>query len=370
MAFVYMSCSGFSATIPPVNHASLTTMFKSTSKSLITLIIAVLIIGSLGYGALWASLAIGVRALSTEWVEAQRKAGWAIFMQEPRLNGFPRWPEVIIENLSVTAPLKNGGWTWVASPLTVTPSALDLTRVQIKASGQHRLTSPVLPTAPWVLNTVNTEMVLDVDTAGRLQRGDILFQDAEFLDPKGLPIVGADRLALSLGLSEKNNADITMAFSGSGRDIRMAINAPPFARTIKAAQFEADLVGNIQPGRLQGAIEAWRTNGGALEVRRVFLDWPPLTIAGDGTLALDENLQPIAAFSTRITGFGETLTAMQQQGMLDRNQAASALMVLNLLSSNSSNSGRAEISLPLSVQDQRLSIGPFDMMTLPRLTWQ
>ena len=111
-----MSCSGFSATILPVNHASLTTMFKSTSKSLITHTTAVLIIGSLGYGALWASLAFGIRTLSSEWIEAQRKAGWAISMEEPRFNGFPRWPEVIIENLSVTAPPKNGGWTWVASP--------------------------------------------------------------------------------------------------------------------------------------------------------------------------------------------------------------------------------------------------------------
>src|SRR6185312_14842416 len=108
--------------------------------------------------------------------------------------------------------------------------------------------------------------------------------------------------------------------------------------------------------------------GGAFDVKDFSLDWPPLSVAGNGTVALDEHLQPEGAFSTRIGGYSEAIDALVAQNDLDARGGALAKGVLGLLSKNSTNGGR-EIQVSVTVQDQRLSVGPLQLLTLPAVSW-
>jgi hypothetical protein len=332
-------------------------------------------VASLIYGGLWVTLAFGARAIADDWIAAQRQNGWAISMDDPRFDGFPGWPVVVLDNVAITAPLEEGAWSWSTNRVTLAPVVFDLTRLSARAPGRHHFSAPWAPGGPWSLEAKQADFSIDLDTKGRLQHGHLQLGTAELQDTNNLPLIGATGLDLELALADFDTGDslgpeaVVARFTGHGDTVRLAMNTAPFARTIRTIQLDADLLGAIRPGRLQEALNAWRLGGGTLEVRRILLDWPPLTIAGDGTLALDDGLQPIAAFSTRITGFNDALDALETKGVIPRGQTASAQVILNLLASTPRDDEAPELRIPLSVQDQRLSIGPFNVMALPRVRW-
>lgn len=333
--------------------------------------IVALVILALAYGGLWFLLGRNLRDLSQAWITAQQRAGWAIAIDDVRLTGFPTWPRVVVDTLDITAPLEEGGWSWSAKQLTLIPDSIALKGFTIQAPGRHEITAPWTGNAQWALEAARADFEFELDSQERLKHGRIYFSDAELTDPNALPLVGVTRLDLALSLAPEDDttSDTFARFSGAADAIRLAITLPPFERVIRTAQLDADLVGDLQPGRLSDALEAWRAGGGTLEVRKIRLDWPPLAIYGDGTVALDERLQPIAAFTTRISGFDDTLRALETRGIIPRGQADSAMVILNLLASTPQGTDTPELTVPVSVQDQRLSVGPFNVLDVPEVVW-
>lgn len=327
---------------------------------------------ALVYVGLWYALGQNLRSLSDEWILEQQRAGWAIAVKDVHLTGFPTWPNAVAENIDITAPPSEGGWSWSADQVTLIPDDIALTRFTVRAPGRHTLSAPWTADALWTLEASRFDVEFEVDEDGRLRQGRIHLGDAEVTDPNALPWIGAARVDLALALTPDGAAtDNTFAkFTGAADAVRLAVSLPPFERVIRAVQLDADLVGDLQPGRLSEALEGWRRGGGTLEVRTLFLDWPPLALAGDGTMALDEQLQPIAAFSTRITGFDETLRTLENRGIIPPGQAASAAVILNLLSSTPRGGETPELAVPVSVQDQRLRVGPLNVLELPTLVWE
>lgn len=328
----------------------------------------------LAYCGLWFALASNIRSLSEDWIVEQQRAGWAIAVEDVRLTGFPGWPNLVVDNTSVTAPVEDGGWSWSADSLTLVPQALDLRHMTVQAPGRHELSAPWTADQTWALDTDRFDFEFELDAHDRLQMGRVHLANAEVTDPNALPLIGATRLDLTLALTpgrltDPGAEDTFARFTSAADAVRLAVSLPPFERVIRTAQLDADLVGRLEPGRLSEALNAWRQGGGTLEVRKVRLDWPPLAIAGDGTVSLDERLQPIAAFSARITGFQDTLRALETQGIIPRGQSSSALVILNLLSNTPRGSDTPELTIPVSVQDQRLSVGPFNVLEIPDVVW-
>ena len=332
---------------------------------------AVLAVAAL-YSSLWLMFATSLRDVAMDWVNEQRAKGWAIAVHAPRIHGFPKWPAIDLPAVSVTAPLEDGGWSWQADILTLEPAAFDLTRLTVHAPGTHLVSAPLVTNGSWTLHVESAAVELDLDSRGKWQGARIDFDQAELRDSFERPWIGAVRIDATLALADNSSGpgDVFANFTGAADALRFGVRLGPFDRTMRALRLEANLVGPINPGRLSEALEAWRSDGGKLEVRRVLLDWPPLAIAGDGTMALDDRLQPIGTFSTRITGFNETLKSMEAGGILPRSQAESAQIILGLLAKTPRGSDEPELSLPLSVQDQRLSVGPFNLMDVPEVGWE
>lgn len=347
-------------------------MIVLLSRKVLWSFVGAIIASALIYGGLWAALAFGARDIADEWIAEQRKNRWAIAVSTPRIDGFPGWPVVVVQDVAVTAPLEEGAWSWSAEHVTLVPAAFDLTRLTIRTPGRHTFSAPWATNGPIVAHTARADFEIDLDSRGRLQRGHITLEDTELLDARRVPLVRASLLDLELALatSSDHTDDVFAWFRGRSDNLRPAMNLRPFDPVIRTVQLDADLVGELRPGRLQDALDAWRKDGGTLEVRRILLDWPPLTIDAGGTVALDETLQPIAAFSTRITGFNDALRALETNGAIEKGQAASAQVILSLLAKTPRGSDVPELQVPLSVQDQRLTVGPFDVMDVPTLRWE
>ena len=328
------------------------------------------------YGVLWALLATGLRDVTLNWIERQQRQGWAIAYETIQLEGFPSWPELSLRDVSVTAPVEEGGWTWRTDGITLVATIYNLSRLTIHASNDHTFHWPTSHQDPWTITSDRTMLGVALGRRGKWRGARLAMEQAELSDPLGRPLTGMAQFEAAFSLASATTTtdgrlrgDVFANFTGFANDVRLGLNLGPFDRTMRAFRLDADLVGPIQPGRLSEALEAWRNGGGTLEVRRLLLDWPPLTIDADGTVALDDHLQPIGAFSTRITGFNETIETMESRGVIPRGQATSAQVILGLMAKTPPGD-EPELSVPLSVQDRRLSVGPVELMDLPEVKWE
>ena len=92
--------------------------------------------------------------------------------------------------------------------------------------------------------------------------------------------------------------------------------------------FGVTVKGAVPDGPLVQAIAAWRDAGGTIELDHLQLNWGGLGVTANGTIALDQDLQPIGAFSGGIEGFGAILSALVEAGRLSTEQAALAQIAL------------------------------------------
>lgn len=64
------------------------------------------------------------------------------------------------------------------------------------------------------------------------------------------------------------------------------------------------------------ALTRWRDAGGTFELREVALAWAGLSLEGDGTFALDDQLRPEGAVTLRLEGLQQTLQKLSREGTL------------------------------------------------------
>jgi len=139
------------------------------------------------------------------------------------------------------------------------------------------------------------------------------------------------------------------------------------------AMLTATLMGAVPPtppgGSPPEALARWRDDGGTVEIQRLALGWGPLSVTADGTLALDEGLQPQAALSAHVTGYGETVDALLRAGMVKPRAAFIAKLALGAMAKTPANGGPPEIAVPVTIQDGKLYVGPAALLVMPRIDW-
>ncbi len=125
-------------------------------------------------------------------------------------------------------------------------------------------------------------------------------------------------------------------------------------------------------GRWRDVFGRWRDEGGTIELSRVEGRWGALALAGEGTLALDGAFQPVGAFTARIEGYSETVDALRAAGAVSGTNALAAKMALTALARRDgelTGGGRPYLTLPVSLQERRLYVGPVALLTVPVLAW-
>jgi hypothetical protein len=146
---------------------------------------------------------------------------------------------------------------------------------------------------------------------------------------------------------------------------------PILGNKIAVVRTELAVNGAIDPHRPPPeALAAWRNVGGYVDVTRFEIEWGPVRLVGDGSLALDDALQPEGAFAARVSGLTEILTAMENTNMIDARTAAIARITLAVLTRPSENGGPPEARVPLTIQNSVLSVGPVALLKLPAITWR
>ena len=84
---------------------------------------------------------------------------------------------------------------------------------------------------------------------------------------------------------------------------------------------------------------------------------------------LFRSLQPVGAFSARISGLDKLIDLLEQRGQVGKQQAAIARIAMAVLNRSPANGGPPEARVPVTIQDRVVSIGPVPLVQLDPIVW-
>ncbi|MSO97194.1 MAG: DUF2125 domain-containing protein [Rhodospirillaceae bacterium] len=334
-----------------------------------------LVIAFVLYCTAWFGAATVLQNQAQRWIEAQRSSGLSVSHGDPLLSGFPRRVVVSYPEWETAVPATSGGWTWRTATVSLRAEPWAPFRFTVDLAGQHSLSGLWTPPgiAAWITaRQFDIKPVLT--TSGQV--AEIAVELAEVSvanepDSTAFASVATANWSMTKQASANTNEPTLwrLVISVTNASASGLGQIGPFAPTIKSLRITADMTRPVGSGPLPNVLEAWRQDGGTLELREFTLDWPPLSISASGTVAVDSNLQPIGALSAKFRGFFETVATLASQGLVRSSEASMARIVLGLLSRKPDAGGPPEINLAVTVQNQKLYTGPLPLLDLPRVEW-
>lgn len=320
------------------------------------------------YVLAWFVTALTLRDGIQDWFAARHAEGYLAEFgdDDARISGFPFYVNARLQHLRFAPPVDERGrraWVWASKGVDVSVVVL-----------------------PWLLDTVQVDLKDQQSLLwkgkrlkGRAGQFDLSFnwlskgvpEDLR-LDISGLHLESGPRTLrirqLNFLAGRQSEGDYSFDLSGEDWDLPYGLSgigdrlSEILLRGKLTHDFAIEALSNEE-------LAQWRDRGGTLEVERMLVDYSPLSMQGNGTLALDGDLQIVGAFSARIQGFFETVERLRRGGIIRGPDASMAKVVLGMLAKHPRNGGPATISLPLTIQDRALFAGPVRLITIPQLKW-
>lgn len=321
----------------------------------------VTVVGYVGY---WFWLANEISEGIDKWVAAEQAEGRIVAFGARDITGFPGDMRFSFQGISYEDRAR--GRALHLPGLTGSMSPLDLGRITGEADGPLVVQLEKGP-AP------GRYEISAADNA-------ILYQAASpqevVVNMQGVRVSGGEALdgltatKFDIGL-ERGTVPVYGTFSVDAEEIQLPpIHATPLADNVRYLQIVADLKGAVPPAAITSAgLEAWRQDGGDIDFRKLAFGHGDADVAAEGTLALDDDLQPIAAFTAKVSGFAETIDTLIQAGYVRPQEGGLAKAVLGFLARTPKGGGPPTLGAAISVQDRELSVGPVKLMRLPRVRW-
>jgi hypothetical protein len=330
---------------------------------------------ALAYALFWFSVATKSRDAVLQWVDGQRAHGFTVRYDSLITSGFPFSIRLRFINPGMGAPHVRSPWGWEGASLELLIKPWNLQNIRATTSGPQMLAIPFKRKTE-TYNGVAALARLDLKLAGGEPETVHLLLDgielkAEIPGLAAINVAAADLIIerLETGKVDYQTTSTSVSFSLQGVTGPW-LAASPLGGAVQNLVLEARQMGSFDEGPLVESLENWRDSGGTVEIGRLNIQHGPMKFNADGTVALDDTLQPIGALTARIEGFFETIDALQRLGAVTSRNAITAKMVLGVLSRKSSNGGPAHLNLALSAQSGRLYAGPIALMEMPKVDWR
>ena len=324
------------------------------------------------YSGWWWLTAHSLTARIDQWIAAEQGKGAKIIPTAVSVGGYPFAFSVKLTNVSLAWP---GGFGFSSQSLKLRNRPWSLGSFKVNATGGFEIALPPGTSRP----------VLVVD--GETLKGHASFQDTAM--PVALDLT-ADTVSASTSTADgPANREMTVAtveFDGTrptttpttdtdvAYDLSLklidlsapALEGNPLGGTINQTALHLQLLG-VPPAQWDDAgIKAWREAGGSVNANAFSLQWGQLAISGNGTLALDKEMQPEGALTTHMTGFEQALDSLAAAGWIKLSAASIAKLALGI-ASHPGPDGKASVDTPLTIQNRHVSAGAIKLGQVPEL---
>jgi hypothetical protein len=356
---------------------------RSTMRRRLGIFLAVALLLLLGGDfMLWRHAVSELRARLEIWRAQRADEGWVVAHGATEAGGWPFRAALTINDLSVHGgtAFVPGGLSWSAERLVLGLTPLRPRTLQLSAEGTQKLR---FGSGPAITGKADLAL-LDITTRddGRIQdlNAEVVKLSAAFIPaPSGRGAMVAPVRYLTIGAARANGslnsvpadgeAPVTLTVSAEAIGLPEGIRWPLGSR-IATAAVEGTLQGTWPAGEnLAARAAAWRDGGGSLEIQRFQLGWGPLALAAGATLALDDQLQPMGAGTSKLTGYAATLDALAANAVLTRSAVTAAKAVLSLMAGPAADGDPVEVEVPLTLQYRTLSMRQVPLLRLPEIDW-
>lgn len=326
------------------------------------------------YSLFWFTIAMQARQQAVDWIDQQRAQGYSVRYDSLIATGFPLAIRLQFTNPGFGAPNAAQPWGWEGAHLSLQVQPWNLTTIEAISTGPHMLAIPLTgKTETFNGQAATLEATFEVSPTGPQSLSLRLAGLDMKADSPGLAPIAMASANVQVQRSHFDKVDYQTSSARLTGTVRGFggpwLSASPLGGEVQQLVVEARLMGSLEDAPLSQSLEDWRDNGGTIEIVKMHLQHGPLNIKADGTLALDDHLQPIGALSARVEGFFETIDALKALGAINPRTAITAKIVLGVLSRKPAGGGPAILNLALSAQGQRLYAGPLELMKIPEIQW-
>jgi hypothetical protein len=306
---------------------------KSIRNILLIIIFIILAIGS--YSIYWYILAGKIIKSIEEKKSEYIIKGYKIGSKSIDISGFPFWINITITDPMIYRMNNNLSWNWRGQELRVSARPWHLNQIEVGFPGRHLAT----------LKSQYKNIELDL----KIRNSKIFLKWATDYN---FPIKVKAKLEDIL----YSSAPVL----GLGRRTRSIV-------------FLVELKGVPPSSFASAALDSWRNQGGTLEIQDIFFEHGPIEIKGEGTIALNKELRPLAAFNLEARGYLELIDRLQSSTLISPNDARLSKTILSMLAVSEKNrenyKSRKKVKFPLTVQDGYLYVGPINLGRIPELFW-
>ena len=306
------------------------------------------------YAGFWFYSAAQVEEAIVAWQAKQAGEGRHVAIGELHVAGFPFRLLVRMRAPSLAWPAHPNRLRWQAEKLSAVSHPWSMDKWIVNVTGRHRLDGHFngVPRRIAIASEqgLATYQALRGGALGRLS-----------LDLRNVTVTGlteqaitAQRLQLHARPSSAAQALLDVALSGENLSVPPGPAAKRLGARIARASADVSVIGRLRPPFGRSSLQAWRRDGGALEVRRMDLAWGSVSLSGQGTLALDAAGRAMGALTAKLKGYRALLDVAVAYGQIGKGSAKAGKLLLDLLAA--ANGG--ELSVPLRLQDGRLYLGP------------
>jgi hypothetical protein len=313
-----------------------------------------------GYSLWWRWMAGSMVDGVERWAELRNKSGWAVETGTVTTSGFPGAVRLTLPSPSLRDVSGNA---WRGPPVVATVSPFSPGHAQLAAPGTHQVALAGLPAIEVTAGQVNADLAFDFASVERLSF------DLDQLAAAGTTLTHVEGTLQRLATGSAPHT--TPTWSGDlALDGLALANGPQLVlgRQVTSLRLKAQLLGSIGPGALAQALAAWRDDGGTVKIDTLAVEWPPLGLSGNGTLALDRDMQPMLASSCAIRGLFDAIDGLVRSGAVKTQDARVVKLVLGLMVKPGA-TGVPEVTVPVTVENRTLYVGPAALLKLPTLEW-
>ncbi len=324
------------------------------------------------YSGAWFFMATTLRTQAELWFEARQQDGVTITSGAGSLTGFPGRIGVTFPGFTISAPPaadSSGAWSWRSKTLRLFMHPLSFQNIFVDLHGSHTLTGLRDTTLVMTLAEGEARFTFTVDRLTHATLDISGLVGTWQSEPEAFFSVEKATTAIEIPVPKDGALPVIHTNIAVTNVTLPDVLPQPLSRTLQNARVDLDIKGPVTSGSLPEVLDVWRRAGGDMDIRGFEAVWSPISAMGDGTIALDRDLQPMGAFTAKVRGFLHVVDMLVADGRMKNSEASIARGVLSLLAKRPSDGAEPELSLAVTVQDRTVYAGPVTLMELPAIKW-
>lgn len=116
-------------------------------------------------------------------------------------------------------------------------------------------------------------------------------------------------------------------------------------------------------------MKLWHEENGKLDITELLIRSETTSLLGTGRISLDERLQPALDADVTISGISDYLEKLRTADAISDSKFRIANAIISAIGQKDENTGKIRIETTVSVENQKLFIGPLRVASLPVVQW-